>query len=266
MGAPAQRVRTLFVVLDYLLIVAALLAAHELGYLGGLKRFHYTEDQRDHLSTVMGALLATMGFVLAFSFSIVEARFAGRRAMVLQEANAIGTAYLRADFLPTDPKNRTKQLLIQYLKLRMDIQPDRLNSLIAESERVQRELWSVAVEVGLQTPGSETFALYLESLNDVIALHRSRVAAALRNRLPPIFLYILYGSSFLALVVLGVNAGQSKSRNLVAAIPLVLLIAALLHLVADMNRSDLHLMKVGQGALEDVLRTLNAAPPPAPGP
>src|SRR4051794_14041477 len=78
--------------------VAALLLVSELGYRLGLRESSASLASRKEQTGILGgALLALLGLLLAFSFGIVEARFAERKALVLEDANAIGTTYLRAE-------------------------------------------------------------------------------------------------------------------------------------------------------------------------
>ncbi|MGA9523041.1 MAG: hypothetical protein WBV82_16350 [Myxococcaceae bacterium] len=250
----------------YLLIVLALLLAFEGGFrLSHVKRMKLSSEQRSQVGSVLAALLGVLGFVLGFSFSIVEARFSARRALVIREANAIGTAYLRSNFLPPGEDALSKELLRQYVDLRLQ-QPDAESfpRLLQESERVHARLWSLASRAADEAPNSIPLGTYINALNEVIDLHEERLSVAVRDRLPSTFLVTLFGAAALAMGVLGLSTGQTGSRNLVASLPFILVLAALLSLIADLDRPEMRTATVGQGAMKDLQRTIRKAPPEFP--
>src|SRR5688572_21496365 len=95
--------------------------AVEGGYAIGSSGWGGASDDRmtGHVATLVGAVLALLGLLLAFSFSIVDSRFSARKALVLDEANAIGTSYLRAKILPDPHATRVRSLLRQYVDARV---------------------------------------------------------------------------------------------------------------------------------------------------
>lgn len=249
----------------YLVILVVLLLALEAGFrVAGVPRLRLTADQRSQVSGVLAALLAVLGFVLAFSVSIVESRFAARKALVLAEANAIGTAFLRTDFLPADERARSRALLRHYVDLRVGVTVDRLDAALRESEGLHGKLWTLAARAAQARPGSIPLGYYIDALNEVIDLQQARVTAAVRNRLPRSFFVLLYGTAVLSIAVLGFSTGQTGSRNLVATLALIVVLGALLQLVADLDRPDMHLARVGQGAMEDLRDSLHSTPASVP--
>jgi hypothetical protein len=248
--------------LAFLVTVGVLVLALEAGFwLSRVERLQLSAEQRAQASTVVAALLAVLGFVLAATFSIVESRFSTRKTLVFQEANAIGTAYLRTNFLPPAEAARSRELLSQYVDLRLAANLGSLTDVLTESEKKHQELWSLAAKAGEQRPNSLLLALYIQSLNEVIDMHQERLSVGARNRLPVVFLVILYGAATLTTGVLGFATGHTGSRNLLTILPLVLLLCSLLQVITDLDRPDMHLAKVGQGAMEDLQRSLRSEPP-----
>src|SRR5690606_38751307 len=94
-----------------LILVALLLLADELGFRLGRRHATDSQDRCSRVAVFVAALLALLGLLLAFSFSIVEARFSARKALVIDEANAIGTTYLRAKLLPAPHGERIQRTL-----------------------------------------------------------------------------------------------------------------------------------------------------------
>jgi hypothetical protein len=132
--------------------VVAVLISIEAGYrLGYLAHRRSEEEKESPISAFVGAVLGLVAFMLAFTFSIVSERYDARKGLVREEANAIRTAYLRADFLPEPDRAASKGLLKEYLDARVafaqagSIEPERVNELLPEADRIQGRLWDMAV-------------------------------------------------------------------------------------------------------------------------
>lgn len=130
--------------------ILVVMASIEAGYrLGSHRR---SEDEKEApISGVSGAILGLTAFILAFTFGIVAERYDARKALVRDDANAIRTTYLRANFLPEPHRAEAKNLLRRYLDLRVafahanSIEPGRVRALRVDTDRIQRRLWDIAV-------------------------------------------------------------------------------------------------------------------------
>jgi hypothetical protein len=209
------------------------------------------DDRKTHASVLLGALLALLGLSLAFSFSIAESRFVERRQLVLEEANAIGTTYLRASVLPQPHRDRAEELLRQYVELRIVESPEQLPAAIERSEVLHQELWTEAVAASEQKPNPIT-ALFLQSLNQMIDLHEARVTVALHQRLPGAIMLTLYLVAILAMGTLGYSIGLSRTRTLLPSLAVMVAVAIVLLLIIDLDRPLQRVFAVDQAALEDV--------------
>jgi hypothetical protein len=243
--------------LTFLLIAAVLLLGFEVGFRGGRWWQDRTpEETEGPTGTLVGSLLALMAFLLAITMSMASDRFDTRRGLVLQEANAIGTTYLRAGYLPAPYGDESRALLRQYVPLRITT-TDRaeLAANIAKSEEIQAALWTRAEAVA-RDHGSDVNALYIESLNEVIDLHTSRVIAGIYARVPETILVLLLVGSALTLVMVGYGAGLTRRRSSVTAIVLVIALSAVLTIVIDLDRPRDGLVQVNQQPLIDLQRQL----------
>lgn len=248
--------------LIYPVTFALLLLPFELAFRYSRKPSHkLSSDQRAQVGTVLAALLAVLGFILAFSFSIVETRFTARKQMVVTEANAIGTAWLRTRFLPDEAASRSRALMRSYVDERLHVTLQTVPQVLESSARIQTELWRLAVDAAVQQPRSVPLGLYLESLNTVIDLNEERLTITLRHHLPTAFLLILYVSAVLSMGLLGYSMGQSRSRSLAATLSLLLVLSALLQIVVDIDRPAQRGFHVGQGPMEDLQKTMGQEPP-----
>ena len=135
----------------------------------------------------------------------VTSRFDERKHLVLDEANAIGTAFMRADSLPQDEKKQMQRLLYDYITRRIEVvqsnDVEYIKQTLDSTERMQKDMWSLAMSIAQGDP-TPVSALLLQSLNQVVDLHQKRFTVALYHRMPTIFWIALYG-----LVILAIGSG-----------------------------------------------------------
>jgi hypothetical protein len=212
------------------------------------------------VGVMVGAALALLGFLLAFVTSIALGNFNQRRQLVVSEANAIGTAYLRAGYLADPYGVESRKLLREYVGLRLKaLDPAATASAIARSEQIHDELWLIAEQVAIknQTP---TVALYLSSLNQLIDLHTERLNAELGFRVPPIMLLGIYIVAILTMILIGVHGGYHEKHNLIALIMVVLIVSVVFLVIIEMDRSNVGLLQIPQKALIDLQQRLGMMP------
>jgi hypothetical protein len=202
---------------------------------------------------LVGSILALLAFLLAVTMGMASDRFDARRANVLAEANDIGTTYLRAGYLPEPASSQIRELLRQYVPLRIvvtdssDIQAD-----IARSVDIQNQIWAIAQEVARTTDKGDLVALFIESLNDTIDIHETRVTAGLYARVPETVLLLLIGGSALSLGMVGYSAGLTRRRSLLSAVVLILALGAVITIVVDLDRPREGFIQVSQQPLIDL--------------
>jgi hypothetical protein len=236
--------------------VVALLSV-EAGYrLGGFRRPHSPEEKESTVGSMVGATLGLLAFMLAFTFGLAGSRFEDRRQVLLSEANAIGTTYLRAAMLPEPMRTEAQNLLREYVDVRLEaVQPGKLEQAISKSEELQNKLWSVAV-AATEKDRSPITGLFVESLNEVIDVHAKRVMAGVRSRVPGMIWVVLYLLAILAMLMIGYHEGLTKSRRSIAVIALVLGFSSVLYLIADLDRPVQGTLRVSQQAMIDLRRSM----------
>jgi hypothetical protein len=181
-----------FPVLDFPLVMflvslAVMAASAWLGELLRRRRAAMTEGERDDFGVVRGAALSLLALIVGFSFSMALARYDQRKTLEEGEANAIGTEFLRADFLPPDAGAKVRVLLRRYADQRVQYyeqrDAERLDRLAGETAATQAELWEVVRVVGTLPPNPLN-ALVAAGMNDVLNA-QGYTQAAWWNRLPP---------------------------------------------------------------------------------
>lgn len=246
-------------------VIVALITA-EVGYRLGRWWQERTSDEKEGpTAMIVGSLLALMAFLLAITMGMASDRFNARRGIVLAEANSVGTTYLRAGYLQEPASSEIKDLLREYVPLR--ILTDDLADIqvkIARSVEIQAKLWAIAEELARATPDSDVLALYIASLNEMIDLHQTRVIAGLHARVPETILILLLLCSMLTLAMVGYNAGLTRRRSSLTAVGLVIVLGAVITLVVDLDRPREGFLEVGQQPLIYLQEQIGALPPANP--
>ena len=219
-------------------------------------------EQEGPTGLLVGSILALLAFLLAVTMGMASDRFDARRAIVLNEANAIRTTYLRAGYLPEPASSQIRELLREYVPLRIVVtDKDNVAADIQRSQEILAKLWTVAEGVARTTDQGDLVSLFLDSLNETIDLHETRVTAGLYARVPETVVLLLVGGSALSLGMVGYSAGLTKRRGLLNAIVLVLALGAVIMIVVDLDRPREGFIQVSQQPLIDLQQQIG---PPSP--
>lgn len=149
----------------YIAMVVAVLVAAEIGFRVGIWLQDRSSDHGDTrmTGTVVGGMLSLLAFLMVFSIGIVINQQGDRKAMVVQEANAIGTAWLRAGFLDEPDLSSSRALLQEYTRIRLEaaVDPPKLPATVARSEAIQVELWAIIEKNAREGHESDIFGLVI---------------------------------------------------------------------------------------------------------
>jgi hypothetical protein len=246
-----------------LLFAAVALAVYEIGFRVGHWWQERTPDEKEGpTGMLVGSLLALMAFLLAVTMGMASDRFDTRRGLVLEEANAIGTTYLRADFLPDPQRDEVRELLRVYAPLRVNIaDEEQLFAQFAVSEGIQARLWEITADLEATEGDRESFALFVASLNDTIDLHEARLTAIEYARVPETVLLLLILGSALTLGMVGYSAGLTRRRSPITAVVLVIVLGAVIMMIVDLDRPRRGFLQVGQQPMLDLIETIGSPAP-----
>jgi len=246
----------------FVVILLIVLLSVECGYrLGRYRRSRHEEEKEAPLGTMVGATLGLLAFILAFTFGLAAARFDTRRQVLLDEANAIGTTYLRAGMLP-EQGEQIRALLRDYVTTRLDaVQSGNIAEGIRRSDNIQQQLWAEAENVGKKNSNSIVVGLFVQSLNELIDIHAKRVQVGLRSRIPGAIWLGLFAVAILSLATMGYHAGLSGTRRSLAVFAVAFTFSVVIELIADLDRPQEGVLRVSQQALLDVQRSMNVPSP-----
>jgi hypothetical protein len=242
-------------------IVVVVLLSVECGYrLGKYRRGRHEGEKEAPVGTMVGATLGLLAFILAFTFGLAAARFDSRRQVLLDEANAIGTTYLRAGMLP-ERGEQIRALLRDYVNARLDaVRSGNVAEGIKRSENIQQQVWAEAENVAQTNSNSIIVGLFVQSLNEMIDLHAKRVQAGIRSRIPGAIWVGLFAVAILSLAAMGYLEGLSGTRRSLAILAVAIAFSVVIELIADLDRPQEGVLRVSQQALLDVQRSMNRPP------
>jgi hypothetical protein len=245
----------------FLAFGAFLWLAMEGGYrLGNWRRLTISDEKEQPVGAMVASILGLVALVLGFTFSLAASRFDARRMAVLEESNAIGTTYLRAQLLPEPQRSEIPKLLREYVEVRIrGIEEGQTEQALARSEALHELLWAQAAAAAEKDRGSIMTGVFIQSLNDVIDLHAKRVLVGLRSRIPLVVWIGLFGMAMLGMAAVGYQAALCATRRSPAMLALVLAFAVVLLLIADLDRGQQGMMRIGQHSMLDLQATIKSS-------
>jgi hypothetical protein len=230
-----------------------LIGAAEVGYFVG-QHFRSKSDPeaRSQISMVEGSLLGLLGLLLGFTFSMAVARFDMRQNYVVDEANALGTVFLRSKLLSESAEAAVKPKLRAYADARLELiegasEREKLEIALGKTSLLQTELWAIAKEENRSRPILIS-AMFVTSLNELYDLTEKRVSA-LENKVPFSVWIVLYIVASLATGSLGFGSGLMGRRMLLPVLCLPILVATLLTLLIDLDNPRKGMIRVSQASM-----------------
>lgn len=210
-----------------------------------------------------GALFGLFGLLLAFTFSGAAERFEARRDLITQEANMIGTAWLRLDLLPADAQPPLRDLFRRYLDTRIDTYGNAAAEAVAmdgfaQSTQLQSRIWSGAIAV-TQRPDvpSHVTKLLMPALNDMIDITTTR-KVAVRKHPPPVVYLLLFMLALVGALLVGYNGADNRGRSLLHSSLYCVVIALAIYVILDLEYPRLGLIRIdsADAVLVDLRRSM----------
>ncbi|MGH7242226.1 MAG: DUF4239 domain-containing protein [Phycisphaerales bacterium] len=197
---------------------------------------------------VEAAAFALLGLLIAFTFSGAAARFDARRIQIVNEANAIGTAYLRVDLLPPETQAEIRDLFRTYTDVRLEIYravPDmqKVRQLQARSAVEQDKLWSTCVAACAKAPSPAVTSMMIPALNEVFDVAMLRTAAS-DLHVPTIVMVALFGISMGCALFAGFDMSVASRRSVMHFFGFALLMAFVVFVILDMEFPRLGLIRL----------------------
>jgi hypothetical protein len=246
-----------------LILFIGMLALLETGRRIGSRRLAIdAEGARAGTSAVEGAVFALLGLLIAFTFSGASARFDDRRALITEEANDIGTAYLRLDLLAPAAQPPMREAFRHYLDSRLEVYRvirdiPAAQAALAKSSELQREIWKQAVAAAhAQGASPDAVKLLLPALNEMFDITTTRTMAMATH--PPLIIYLmLFGVALASALLAGYGMAGGKSRNWLHMVGFALVMAVAVYVILDLEFPRRGLIRVDD--FDQVLTNLRAS-------
>jgi hypothetical protein len=218
---------------------------------------------KDSWNTVQAGLITLAAFVLSLSFSQASARFDVRRELVVKEANAIGTTWLRADQLPSAQAKRFRQILTDYTakRLESDETPEdqpAFYEIIRQANLDQDRLWAI-VSPALREHPYLGLSLLMQTLNDTIDVSGEQVQALIEH-VPTAILTLMLLLLTLAMLSTGIRFARDRSRPVFLSTLFVFACVVVVSMVVDYDRPQSGFVKVDLRPMQVQLASMREAP------
>lgn len=241
------------------LLLVILLACHEVGFHLGRRVAKVDDDYKRRVDMIRTAILALVTFLIGFSFAGAGARFIDRQDMIVKEANAIGTAWLRAMLLPEPQRDQLQAELRQYTIDRMELlrsyDQETIQRLLARAGEAQTRIW----RIGMAGVGTDReFANFmLPPLNDVIDLHSEHLSAARRHVPQPILIVIVITAA-IGMAMIGYDNGLVRRRFFLLSTAFAVVSAASLWMTIDLDRPRHGFVRTSEQPYIDLLASVKS--------
>jgi hypothetical protein len=229
-------------------LFVAMVVCLELGYRLGWRRIRVDGGAHEGLGSIEAATFALLGLLLGFAFSGALGRFDARRSLIVQEANAIGTAYLRLDLAPPEDQPMLRQLFREYLDARIRVyatprDDDATNRSVAAAEAVQRRIWAKVIASAQRDQSQNVARVVVPAINDMIDITTVRTVA-LYTRIPSAILLLLLVVALCSAMTAGYAMAKRGHRSILHIVLYATSIAMTLYVVLDLEHPRLGLIRL----------------------
>jgi hypothetical protein len=239
-------------------LIAGVVAAHEIGFwLGSLTRS--ADDPFDRqVGLVRTSTAALVAFLIGFAFSGAASRFIDRADLIVKEANALGTAHLRADTIAEPQRGELKAALKEYTTDRVILlsreEREQIEPLLANVSGLHERMWRSAIK-GAQD-NAPLMAVVLPPINEVIDLHSMHLAMA-RRHLPVPIMALLLGTAAIGIGMIGFGNGRVGRRfSVVDSVYGAVLVIAL-WMTIDLDYPGIGIIRVSNLPVVETLAAMN---------
>jgi hypothetical protein len=248
--------------LAFVLLLAMLLLLEVGRRIGLRRRAKDVDGASEGVGAVGGSVFALLGLLLAFTFSGAASRFDVRRHLIVEETNAIGTAYLRLDLLPAEAQAPLKERFREYVGARLEAYR-KLPDLVAAKEELARatqlqgQIWEQAVAACRTANYQPATMLLLPALNAMIDITTTRTMAA-QTHPPPIIFMLLWAMALAAALLAGYGMAGARSRSWMHQLVFAATIAISVYVIIDIEYPRFGLIRVEafDQALEELLHSM----------
>jgi hypothetical protein len=214
------------------------------------------QEPEGPVGSLVGGISALLAFILGFTFAMTSSRLDTRKQLVLDQANAVGTTYLRAALVPPTQGLEIRRLLREYTDVLTTATPSEVDKFLNQVEGIHHQLWAQTKELVGQDMDSEVRSLFISSLNESIDLFQSRKTVALDRRIPGNIWIAVHLLTVLSMLAIGYQIGMSGANRLRGSPVLAVAFSLVILMIADIDRPGTGIMQVSQRPLIDLRESM----------
>ena len=234
--------------------LASFLIVLEIGFRVGLRQRPGSDELgRSHVNALQAALLGLLALLLGFNFAMAASRFDARKNLIQEEVNAIETAYLRTQLLPSPQRQQAADLIRSYIDARLEFMragndQAQLQKSYLDGSRIAGQLWDMTSAMVAQDQSGGPKTMFISSLNDVINVNEKR-RAALDNHVPELVIYLLFTVAVGAMGFIAYGYGLTGRRRHGTTAIYAVLIALVLTTILDLDQPRSGLIRVSEDSM-----------------
>lgn len=229
-----------------LALIAGAVVSHELGFWAGSLKRSPDEAFDRQVGLVRTSTAALVAFLIGFAFSGAASRFIDRLDIVVKEANALGTAYLRADTIAQPQRDQLKAAIREYTADRVELlsgkNRDRIEPLLAKVSGLHERMWTAAIKA--TQDNAPLMAVVLPPINEVIDLHSVHLSMV-RRHLPLPIMAVLLATAAIGFGLIGFGNGRSGRRFILLDSVYGVVLAVALWMTIDMDYPGIGIIRIG---------------------
>jgi hypothetical protein len=226
-----------------------LIVCLEVGYRLGSRRVKIVANAFEGFGAIEGAVFGIFGLLLSLSFFGAASRLDARRQLIVTEANAIASAYMRVDLLPNADQPEVRRLFREYLdeRIRISESSDEVQALaqISKAAKLQQAIWAYAISA--TKAGAPGTPLLLPALNQMSEIASAK-AISVQTHLPALVFYFLLAAALLSGLVAGFGMARGH-RNWLSILAYAAIITLTMYVMIDMEYPRAGLIRIGAADL-----------------
>jgi len=206
-----------------------------------LKKAGVGDEDYSPISTVVGATLGLLAFILAFTFGLTSSRFDARKHSLLEEVNSIETSWLRAGLISEPHSAKIKKSLLEYVEIRLWFveNPRAMKEFLGQSQIIQNRIWSQIISlVNESARNDKVNALFIDSVNNMFDNQTRRLAIGLTDPIPGLIWIALFALIIIAMFEVGFLFGRMEKSHWLIILALSISFSAVIIIIIDLDSSQ----------------------------
>ncbi len=231
-----------------------------LGLLIGRQHLKKKKDPEKGYGSIITSQLTIVAFMIAFIFGMASSRFDKRRSVILDQANSIGTTYLRTDLLPEPQRTEVKKLIRDYVNEYVGVYEKKikLEDALPKTELMLDRIWDISSQYAAAQTGNIAIGIYIQSLNETIDFHTKQLTVSIYQKIPDEVWLTLYLLAAMSMFATGFYAGVSGGTFGIPGILLAFTFTLMISTISDLDRGSEGIFNVSSQPFLELHKKINS--------